>query len=163
MLVASQNPCPCGFSSDPDKNCTCSPMQIDRYNKKISGPILDRIDLHVEVPRVPFEKLSDDTLAEKSADILNRVLEARERQNYRLKNSPHTVNSDMKNKDIKEYCKLDDTSTDLLRQAVQHMHLSARSYHRILKLARTIADLHGKDSIEATHIAEALQYRTKQE
>lgn len=163
MLVASQNPCPCGFSSDPDKNCTCSPIQIDRYNKKISGPILDRIDLHVEVPRVPFEKLSDEILSEKSADILNRVLEARERQAHRLKNSPHTVNSDMKNKDIKEHCKLDDASTDLLRQAVQHMHLSARSYHRILKLARTIADLHGKDTIESSHIAEALQYRAKQE
>lgn len=162
MLVASQNPCPCGFASDPDKNCSCSPMQIDRYNKKISGPILDRIDLHIEVPRVPFEKLSDETLAEKSSNILNRVLEARERQQFRLKNSPHTVNSDMQNKDIKEHCRLDEASTNLLRQAVQQMHLSARSYHRILKLARTIADLHGKDMIDSGHIAEALQFRTKE-
>ncbi len=161
MLIASQNPCPCGFASDPDKACTCSPHSIERYTKKISGPILDRIDLHVEVPRVSFEKLSDDTLAESSNKILERVLHARERQHHRLKNTPHTTNNDMKNKDIKRHCKLDDASVDLLRQAVQHMHLSARSYHRILKLARTIADLAGHDAIASTHIAEALQYRAK--
>ncbi|MFH1286189.1 MAG: YifB family Mg chelatase-like AAA ATPase [Candidatus Magasanikbacteria bacterium] len=162
-LVASQNPCPCGYASDPDRNCICSPIQISRYTKKISGPLLDRIDLHIEVPRVDFEKLSTDDLAEDSEIIRARVEEARERQNMRLKDSPCAANSEMRNRDIREHCKLGDTSIDLMRQAVSHMHLSARSYHRILKLARTIADLAGKDSIETTHIAEALQYRAKSE
>ncbi|MFA7314654.1 MAG: YifB family Mg chelatase-like AAA ATPase [Candidatus Magasanikbacteria bacterium] len=162
-LVASQNPCPCGYASDPDKNCTCSPMQIEKYRKKISGPLLDRIDLHVEVPRVPFEKLSQDTMSESSTIIKARVEKAREIQNQRFKNSPYTSNSEMKNKDIKNFCKLNDTSIDLLRQAVTHMNLSARSYHRILKLSRTIADLAGIENIATEHVAEALQYRTKVE
>ena len=161
MLVASQNPCPCGFSSDPDRVCTCSPMQIDRYKKKISGPLFDRIDLHVEVPRVPFEKLHADSQEETSEQIRVRVQTARERQITRFQNKPYTSNSEMKNDDIKEYCKLDESSVDILRQAVQHMHLSARSYHRILKLARTIADLDACDDIQTSHIAEALQYRAK--
>lgn len=162
-LVASQNPCPCGYASDPDRNCTCSPMQVARYQKKVSGPLLDRIDLHVEVPRVKFEKLSKDELAESSEKIRERVEQARERQNFRLKNSPYQANSEMKNKDIKKFCKLNDQSIDLLRQAVTQMHLSARGYHRILKLSRTIADLSGMDNIETEHVAEALQYRSKSE
>ncbi|HBU06582.1 MAG TPA: magnesium chelatase [Candidatus Magasanikbacteria bacterium] len=160
-LVASQNPCPCGYATDPDKRCICSPMQVANYQKKVSGPMLDRIDLHVEVPRVEFEKLSKDSLAESSAKIRARVEEARSRQTVRFKNCSAKTNSEMKNKEIKEFCKLDDSSLDLLRQAVQHMHLSARSYHRILKLARTIADLSKSDNILQVHVAEALQYRAK--
>src|SRR3989339_108138 len=162
-LVASQNPCPCGYSSDPDRRCICTPMQVANYKKKVSGPLLDRIDLHVEVPRVKFEKLSQDELAESSAKIRERVEMARERQRARLKNSPYQANSEMRNKDIKEFCKLNDTSIDLLRQAVTQMHLSARGYHRILKLSRTIADLGGCDDIDTAHVAEALQYRAKAE
>jgi len=162
-LVASQNPCPCGYATDPDKRCICSPMAVANYQKKVSGPMLDRIDLHVEVPRVEFEKLSKDSLAEPSAKIRERVEEARARQNVRFKDSAVTTNSEMKNKEIKEFCKLDDVSLELMKQAVQHMHLSARSYHRILKLARTIADLSGSNNILQNHVAEALQYRAKVE
>ncbi|MFA7245081.1 MAG: YifB family Mg chelatase-like AAA ATPase [Candidatus Magasanikbacteria bacterium] len=162
-LVASQNPCPCGYASDPDKNCSCSPLQIEKYRKKISGPLLDRIDLHVEVPRVPFEKLSQDTMSESSEKIRTRVERAREIQNKRFADSSYTTNSEMKNKDIKNFCKLNEASIELLRQAVSHMNLSARSYHRILKLARTIADLAGVEYIATEHIAEALQYRAKVE
>ncbi|MBI4427316.1 MAG: YifB family Mg chelatase-like AAA ATPase [Candidatus Magasanikbacteria bacterium] len=162
-LVASQNPCPCGYATDPDRTCSCSPMQVSRYQKKISGPLLDRIDLHVEVPRVKFEKLAKEELAESSEKIRERVEAARERQRKRLKDSPYQANSEMKNKDIREFCKLNDQSIDLLRQAVTQMHLSARGYHRILKLARTIADLGGSDDIATEHVAEALQYRAKVE
>lgn len=161
-LVASQNPCPCGYSTDPDKRCICSPMQVANYHKKISGPLLDRIDLHIEVPRVKFEKLSDDNLSESSEKIRERVEMARERQSVRFKDSNCFSNSEMKNKEIKEFCQLNDDSIDLMRQATQQMHLSARSYHRILKLARTIADLNGIDEIKTEHIAEALQYRAKE-
>jgi len=162
-LVASQNPCPCGYATDPDKNCTCSPMQIANYQKKISGPMLDRIDLHVEVPRLEFDKLSKDELAESSVEIRKRVESARGKQNERFKDSSITANSEMKNKDIKEFCKLDEVSMELMKQAVQYMHLSARGYHRILKLSRTIADLDNSEKIEQTHVAEALQYRSKTE
>lgn len=160
-LVASQNPCPCGYASDPDKACSCSPMQIANYQKKISGPLLDRIDLHVEVPRVKFEKLAKDDLAESSEKIRIRVEEARDRQRCRFQDSPWETNSEMKNKDIKEFCKLNDQSIEILKQAVRQMNLSARSYHRILKLSRTIADLAGSDNIDTSHVAEALQYRSK--
>ncbi len=162
-LVASQNPCPCGFSTDPERRCVCSPAHLMQYQKKISGPLLDRIDLHVEVPRVKFEKLSGNDLSESSAVIRERVKAARERQNKRFIGTPYAANSDMKNKDIKEHCKINDESIDIMRQAVTHLHLSARSYHRILKLARTIADLGACDDIQTVHVAEALQYRTKTE
>lgn len=162
-LVASQNPCPCGYASDSDKNCSCSQHQITNYKKKISGPLLDRIDLHVEVPRVEFEKLSQDKLSESSKEIRERVCAARERQAYRFKNLPITTNTEMKNKEIKEFCQLDDFSLDLLRQAITQMRLSARSYYRLLKLARTIADLSASDKIKTEHVAEALQYRIKTE
>src|SRR3989339_890187 len=151
-LIASQNPCPCGYASDPDRHCSCSSLQIVKYRKKISGPLLDRIDLHVEVPRVEFEKLSDNQLAESSETIRKRVEDARERQTHRFRHTSYTTNSEMKNKDIKEHCKLNDQSLDLLKQAVTHMHLSARSYHRILKLGRTIADLEGTENIKTEHI-----------
>lgn len=162
-MVASQNPCPCGFATDPDRRCMCSPIQVNRYQKKISGPLLDRIDLHVEVPRVEFEKLANNEPAESSATVAGRVTEARDRQTKRFAGSPVTTNSEMKNLEIKLFCKLEDNSVELLRQAVTKLHLSARSYHRIIKLARTIADLAKADDIKIEHVAEALQYRAKSE
>ncbi|MBT3817250.1 MAG: YifB family Mg chelatase-like AAA ATPase [Candidatus Magasanikbacteria bacterium] len=161
-LVASQNPCPCGYASDPDKTCTCSTQQVSRYKKKVSGPILDRIDLHVEVPRVDFEKLTDETLGEASKDIQARVQLARERQLARFEDMTIQTNSEMGNKEIKTFCKLNEESTQLFRQAMTHMYLSARSFHRIIKIARTIADLENIEEIQTPHIAEALQYRVKQ-
>lgn len=162
-LVASQNPCPCGYATDPDRTCVCSPIQIAHYQKKISGPLLDRIDLHVEVPRVKFEKLSRDEPGESSSDIRARVEAARARQSRRFEGTSYAANSEMKNKEIKTYCHLNENSVDLLRQAVTQLHLSARSYHRILKLARTIADLSGTNDIQTEHVAEALQYRARGE
>lgn len=160
-LVASQNPCPCGYASDPDKMCTCSPSQIANYKKKVSGPLLDRIDLHVEVPRVKFENLSKNELEETSEYIRTRVENARKTQNERFKNLPYHTNSEMRTKDIREFCKLEEESKELLRQAVEKLHLSARSYYRILKIARTIADLENIKDIETKHVAEALQFRAR--
>ena len=162
-LVASQNPCPCGFASDPDRRCTCSTTQIAKYQKKISGPLLDRIDLHVEVPRVEFDKLAATELAETSAAVRERVRLARDRQTARFVGTSCVANSDMQTKDIKKFCALGTESLDLLRRAVVQMHLSARSYHRILKVARTIADLAAAETIETVHVAEALQYRARVE
>ena len=161
ILVASQNPCPCGYATDPDHSCACTPLQLLRYQKKVSGPLLDRIDLHVEVPRVQFEKLTSIELAESSAKVRERVEAARERQTKRFAGRSVKTNSEMRNAEIREFCKLDDQSIDLLRAAVTQMHLSARAYNRILKLSRTIADLGGSDCIELPHVAEALQFRAK--
>lgn len=160
-LVASQNPCPCGYASDPDQQCTCSMSQILKYRKKISGPILDRIDLHVEVPRVKFEKLYDDKKSESSKTIRERIMEVTEIQNTRFKDTKIKFNAEMRPEQIKDFCRLDDPSIDLLRDAATKLHLSARSHHRILKIARTIADLENKQNILLSHVAEALQYRTK--
>lgn len=162
ILVASQNPCPCGFYSDPERQCTCGSAQILRYRKKISGPLLDRIDLHVEVPRVKFDKLASDELAESSEKIRQRVEETRARQNQRFRGLPVAANSDMRGVEIRQFCKLDDSSIDLLRAAMTQMRLSARAYNRVLKLSRTIADLAKSDDIKLEHVAEALQYRAKE-
>ncbi len=163
MLVASQNPCPCGYASDPERTCVCSPITIVRYQKKISGPLLDRIDLHVEVPRVTFEKLTESNSAETSAQIRARVEAARERQLHRFAELPFSTNSEMRTRDMREFCVLNDDSIRILRQAVTQLHLSARSYHRVLKLTRTIADLENSAAIKTEHVAEALQYRSKTE
>jgi magnesium chelatase family protein len=160
-LVASQNPCPCGFASDPEKNCSCTPTQLLKYSKKISGPLLDRIDLHVEVPRVEFEKLQSNVAGETSAQIRARTELARARQIERFKNARIKYNSEMRPQEIRDWCKLDEQSIDLLKTATKQLQLSARSYHRILKLSRTIADLEGVDEVKVNHIAEALQYRPK--
>lgn len=160
-LVASMNPCPCGYLSDPDHDCSCSPTQIIKYQKRISGPLLDRIDLHIEVPRVKFEKLSGENLEESSDSIRKRVEKARVIQQERLKSKKIIANSEMSSQDVRELCKIDDATLDLLKTAVNQFRLSARSYYKILKLARTIADLEEKENIESSHVAEALQYRPR--
>ena len=157
-------PCPCGYFGDSQKPCTCSPSTVTKYQKRISGPLLDRIDIHIEVPRVDYEKLSGDRVGESSETIRARIQAARDRQTARYANSDskHVVsNADMRVKEIREHCKLDDQSQSLMRSAMAQLQLSARAYHRVLKLARTIADLGGCDEIQPTHLAEALQYRPK--
>lgn len=163
VLIAAMNPCPCGYQGDGEKNCICSPLQVLNYKKKISGPIIDRIDLHVEVPRVKFDKLAADSFSENSKIIKTRVDRARQIQKERFKNSPFIANSEMSSNAVKHFCELDGASMGLLKNAVDQMHLSARAYFRILKLARTIADLAEVEQIAAGHIAEALQYRPKAE
>ncbi len=163
-LVAAQNPCPCGYYSDPTKSCICTPGQIMKYQKKISGPLLDRIDLHVEVGRLEYEKLSSESPGESSENIQVRVQKARDIQTERFTNLKGIkTNSEMGIKEIKEFCQLGSDEQNFMKTAVVKMYLSARSYHRILKLARTIADLEGIPDIAINHLAEALQYRPKVE
>ena len=167
MLVAAQNPCPCGFFGNPTKNCKCSLNQILRYQRRVSGPMLDRIDIHLDVPAVKVEKLTsqshpDSALQNQgSPAIKKRVQKARDIQTKRFKNKKITSNSEMGNKEIKEFCSLDENCVKLLQLAVVKMNLSARSYNRTIKLARTIADLEGLNAINSVHIAEALQYRPR--
>src|SRR3989339_1158265 len=161
ILIASMNPCPCGYFTDPEKECICNEQQIKRYQKKISGPLLDRIDLCVEVPRLNYEKLSDTNEAESSKDIKKRIENARNIQLHRFKNDKITLNSEMGPKEIKEYCILDDQTLQILKKAVESMSLSGRSYFRIIKVSRTIADLSNSEKIHSNHLLEALQYRKK--
>jgi len=134
---------------------------ITRYQKRISGPLLDRIDIHIEVPRVDYEKLSDDRLGESSVNVQARVEAARERQRQRFAESSLACNADMRPAEVRDFCQLDETSNSLMRTAMNQMQLSARAYHRVLKLSRTIADLAVEEQITPTHLAEALQYRPK--
>ena len=161
MLVGAMNPCPCGYYGDLVKECTCSSTAIARYQKRISGPLLDRIDIHVEVPRVDYEKLADKRNVEKSETIRQRVQAARTRQLDRFKGTPTTCNTEMGPTEVRDFCQTDPSGEKLLKAAMQQLHLSARAYHRVLKLARTIADLAGSDMIAANHIAEAIQYRPR--
>ncbi len=181
MLVAAMNPCPCGYFGDAIKPCTCAPSTVTKYQKRISGPLLDRIDIHVEVPRVDYQKLSSDRLGESSEVIRGRVEAARQRQRERFSNGRESgvgnrnsnsrksnidslsivCNADMRVAEIRQFCKLDEAGESLIRAAMGQMNLSARGYHRVLKLARTIADLAGSEEIQSVHLAEALQYRPK--
>jgi magnesium chelatase family protein len=163
QLIAAMNPCPCGYYGDSQKPCTCAPVVVTKYQKRISGPLLDRIDIHIEVPRVDYEKLSTDRVGESSEAIRSRVQAARDRQRERFsKNESFIVcNADMRVGEIRQFCRLQDDGQSLMRAAMSQMQLSARAYHRILKLARTIADLAGCEEIQSVHLAEALQYRPK--
>ena len=161
MLVAAMNPCPCGYYGDSTRACTCSATTVTRYQKRISGPLLDRIDIHIEVPRVEYDKLADRRVGEASETIQNRVEAARSRQRARLAAAGIASNADMRPAEVRQFCKLDDTAAALIRAAMSQLNLSARAYHRILKLARTIADLAASESILPMHLAEALQYRPR--
>lgn len=163
ILAAAMNPCPCGFLSDPERECSCSPLQVIKYQKRASGPLLDRIDLHIEVPRVKFEKLDDENMAESSAEVRFRVQAARDIQLKRFSGQKIFSNAEMGAEQIRYHCSLGEDSRKILRQAVDKLHLSARAYHRILKLARTIADLAGGEQVEVNHVAEGLQYRSRLE
>ncbi len=143
------------------RECTCSLSTISRYQKRISGPLLDRIDIHVEVPRVDYNKLTDERLGEPSEAIQARVERARETQRQRFADTPLSSNADMGPGEVRKICQLDETGQGLVRAAMQQLQMSARAFHRILKLARTIADLAGSERIETAHLAEAIQYRPR--
>lgn len=161
MLVASMNPSPGGYFNDPDAPVTSSPAEMQRYLSKISGPLLDRIDIHIEVNPVPFEKLSEERKGESSAEVRKRVIAARKIQTERFESHPNIhYNAQMGVKQIRKYCKLSETSLALLKNAMEKLNLSARAYDRILKVARTIADLDSSTNVENTHIMEAIQYRS---
>ena len=162
MLVAAMNPCPCGYYGDPLKPCTCAASLVSRYQKRISGPLLDRIDMFVEVPRVEYEKLVDDSSGEGSATVRARVEAARDVQRRRYSALRSVLaNADMTAMEVRQHCQMDTPTKGLLQAAMKQLHLSARAFHRILKLARTIADLSGAEAIQVAHLAEALQYRPR--
>ena len=161
MLVAAMNPCPCGFHTHPRTECTCSPSTVTRYQRRVSGPLLDRIDVFVEVPPVEYEKLVDEEPAEDSLRFRQRVEQSREIQRNRFKDYGFLCNSEMGPAEVWKFCPLDDTAKGLLQAATQRLNLSARAFHRILKVSRTIADLEGAKEISVAHLAEALQYRSR--
>lgn len=162
ILLAAMNPCPCGFYGSEQKPCTCALTLISRYQKKLSGPLLDRIDLHIEVPAVETEKLTNEVKAESSEMIRQRVVASRQIQRERFRDDGILTNAEMNNSLIKKYCQLDEQSKELLRLAIKQLDLSARAYYRVLKVARTIADLAGSEQINTTHLAESLQYRQRE-
>ncbi|MCH8896746.1 MAG: YifB family Mg chelatase-like AAA ATPase [Chloroflexi bacterium] len=161
MLVGSQNPCPCGFHTHPHKACTCSPSTVSRYQKRVSGPLMDRIDIFVEVPPVEYEKLVDEEPSEDSAQVRQRVGAVREVQRQRFEGRNFWCNSEMGPADVWTHCQLHEGAKGLLQAATKQLSLSARAFHRILKVSRTIADLAGEDEIGVAHLAEALQYRSR--
>ena len=160
MLVAAMNPCLCGFFTDPQKECTCTPLQIQRYRSKVSGPLLDRIDIQVEVPGLRYQELASKDAGESSNIIRQRVNDARKIQLQRFEKTKLHANAQMGAKEIKRYCAVKEDAEKLLETAINKLGLSARAYSRVLKVGRTIADLAGADQIESSHIAEAIQYRS---
>jgi magnesium chelatase family protein len=160
MLVAAMNPCPCGYYGDPRRECRCGTNNVQKYRQRISGPLLDRIDLHVEVPAVRYEELSSKAPGEPSEAIRARVETARQIQQTRFGKTKVRCNARMSTRQMKEHCQLDESSQELLRVAISDLNFSARAYDRILKVARTIADLAGREEIEAEDVSEAIQYRT---
>jgi len=162
MLVAAMNPCPCGYYGDPFKECKCSSGEISRYHKRISGPLLDRIDIFVDVPHIDYEKLTEDKAGESSDKVRTRVKAAHEIQLERFRGTKLKCNADMTPKEVKEFCTAEPAAQSLLRAAMKQLHLTGRAFHRILKLSRTITDLEQSDIIKTHHMAEALQYRHKE-
>jgi magnesium chelatase family protein len=160
MLVAAMNPCPCGYRGDPKKQCNCTPMQIERYMGRLSGPLLDRIDIHIEVPPVPFRELKDDTEGTSSAAMREEVLAARAIQADRFHDAQNSVNGTMRPPQIRKHCKLAPDAEELLRMAMDEMGLSARAHDKILRISRTIADLEQSEQIAAHHLSEAINYRS---
>jgi magnesium chelatase family protein len=161
MLVSAMNPCPCGFYQDPTRQCTCSPGLIQRYLQRISGPLLDRIDIHIEVPRLKLDEFTaTGQPGESSAQIRARVEAARQRQMERFRKTGLYCNAQMQSRHIRKWCELGEDGRELLKAAIQQLGLSARAYDRILKLSRTIADLNASDEICVAHVAEAIQYRS---
>ncbi|MDO8568678.1 MAG: YifB family Mg chelatase-like AAA ATPase [Dehalococcoidales bacterium] len=161
MMIGAMNPCPCGYYGDPFKQCTCPPGLISRYQRRISGPFIDRVDIFVEVPRVDYEKLADNRMGEKSEVVQCRVNAARSRQLARFDGSRLTCNAEMTPTEIRQFCQVEDPAQSLLKAAMKQLYLSARAFHRILKLARTIADIDNSDMIKTNHVAEAIQYRPR--
>jgi magnesium chelatase family protein len=160
MLVAAMNPCPCGYFTDPKRECHCTPIQIQHYLSRVSGPLLDRIDIHLEVPRLKLEHLTDKRRGEASEAIRARVDLARTTQKERYRDDGVFFNAHLEPKDLDRYCLLDRESEELLKLAILELGISARAYDKILRVSRTIADLDGKDTIEAHHISEAISYRS---
>ncbi|MFH1351694.1 MAG: YifB family Mg chelatase-like AAA ATPase [Pseudomonadota bacterium] len=160
MLIAAMNPCPCGFLGDPKRECNCSTLQIHRYRSKISGPLMDRIDIHMDVPPVQFKDLSSQEGGRSSSDILEGVMMAREIQTRRFQNMKIHTNAGMNTRQVRRFCEVDADSEDLLERAMERFGLSARAHYKILKVARTIADLEGSPDINSAHVAEAIQYRS---
>lgn len=160
MLVAAMNPCPCGFRGDPKRSCSCAPLQIERYLSRISGPLLDRIDIHIEVPAVPFRELSDRTEGTSSASMREAVIAARQRQSARFRNDSTRVNGKMRPPQIRRHCCLQPDAENLLKHAMEEMGLSARAHDKILRISRTIADLAECEQISSVHLSEAINYRT---
>jgi magnesium chelatase family protein len=159
--VVATNPCPCGYFGDPTRECTCPLSMVSRYQKRLSGPLLDRIDIHIDVPRGDYEKLTDERLGEPSEAIRQRVEKARRRQRERFSNGRLSCNADMGPAEVREYCQTDEAGRSLLRAAMEQLQMSARAFHRVLKLGRTISDLAGAETIETAHLAEAIQYRPR--
>ncbi len=160
MLVAAMNPCPCGYRGDPKRNCQCNALQIDRYMAKISGPLLDRIDIHCEVPAVPFREMNDQRIGTDSATMREQVIAARVVQHHRFRETPGMVNGKMSPRQIRQFCKLEPDAESLLKQAMEEMGFSARAHDKILRVARTIADLVQTENIKLDHLNEAINYRT---
>jgi len=161
MLVGAMNPCPCGYYGDPFKQCTCSPSLVARYQKRMSGPFIDRVDIFVEVPHIDYEKLADDNLGEESGKVQARVKAARLTQRQRFKGTGLACNAEMTPTEVREHCQTEESAQSLLKAAMKQLYLSARAFHRILKIGRTLADLEEIDIIKAHHIAEAIQYRPR--
>jgi len=159
MLVAAMNPCPCGYLTDPKRKCKCTPNQVERYLSRISGPLVDRIDIHVDVPAVPFTELSSRKNGTDSAHMREQVLKARHRQTQRFASLNLLANARMNSKQVRQFCQLNDAGQSILKQAVYELGFSARAHDKVLKLARTIADLEDSPEIQPNHVAEAIQYR----
>lgn len=161
MLVGAMNPCPCGFYGDPLRQCSCPPGLVARYQRRISGPFIDRVDIFIEVPHINYEKLTDERQGETSASVQARVNTARQRQQERFNGTGLIANAEMGATEVRQLCQAEEAAMSLLRAAMKQLHLSARAFHRVLKLARTIADLDNSDIIKAHHLAEAIQYRPR--